>query len=254
MSASMRDGGMGSIMAGGCYDAREPWGWHPSHKTAGSRHPHHDDQGRSPIAKNIRVVDDAGKPLESTYPKRALGLVKHGRARFIDDTTIELLRPPATRAEETTMHTETQDLTTTATAPFGGNHEHERRETAPVREVTSSDILSRIDMLIGETRYLRESVEALAQIPSGGTGDPHSPGDIGAQAKARAIASVVEQREQTNQKLIALLDRMYGDLSPAPVGKKPMRAPEETKLIERLIDQSPEMSEDILRAFLDKLA
>ena len=211
-------------------------------------------RGRTPIAKNIRVVDDAGKPLESTYPKRALGLVKHGRARFIDDTTIELLRPPATRAEETTMHTETQDLTTTATEPVGTSRQPQRPEFAPAPEVTPGEILSRIDMLIGETRYLREGIEALAQIASGGTGDPHSPGDIGAQAKARAIASVVEQREQTNQKLIALLDRMYGDLSPATVTKKAARAPEETKLIERLIDQAPEMSEDVLRTFLDKLA
>lgn len=213
-----------------------------------------DTEGRTPITKNIRVVDGAGNPLESTYPKRALGLVKHGRARFVDEQTIQLTRPPATRAEETTMHTETQDLTTTATEPFGGNHEPRQPEPSPARELTPGDILSRIDMLIGETRYLRESVEALAQIASGGAGDPHSPGDIGAQAKARAIASIVEQREQTNQKLVALLDRMYGDLLPATVATKPARAPEETKLIERLIDQSSEMSEDTLRAFLDKLA
>lgn len=208
-------------------------------------------QGRTPITKNIRVVDDAGNLLQSTYPKRALGLVKHGRARFIDNKTIELMRPPEAQAEETTMHTQAQDHTMSATAPFGGNSE--RPQAASSRELIASDILQRIDMLIGETAYLRESVDALGRIESAGAGDPHSPGDIGTQAKAMAIASVVEQRELTNQKLIALLDRMYADLSPATVERRPSRSPEEMKLIERLIDQSPEMSEDTLNAFLDKL-
>jgi hypothetical protein len=211
-----------------------------------------DTQGRTPIAKNVRVVDAAGNLLQSTYPKRALGLVKHGRARFIDDHTIELMRPPEAQAEETTMHTQAQDHTMSATAPFGGNSE--RPQASSSRELIANDILQRIDMLIGETAYLRESVDALARIEGGGAGDPHSPGDIGAQAKAMAIASVVEHREQTNQKMIALLDRMYADLSPATAEKRSSRSPEETKLIDRLIDQSPEMSDDTLNAFLEKLA
>lgn len=211
-----------------------------------------DTQGRTPITKNIRVVDAAGNLLQSTYPKRALGLVKHGRARFIDDHAIELMRPPEAQAEETTMHTQAQDHTMTATQPFGGSSDASRVQ-APSRALTANDLLQRIDMLITETAYLRESVEALASIESAGVGEAGSEGDIGTQAKAMAIASVVEQREQTNQKVIALLDRMYADMSPAAVERRPSRPPEEMKLIERLIDQSPDMSEDTLNAFLDKL-
>lgn len=210
------------------------------------------NQGRTPITKNIRVVDAAGTHLQSTYPKRALGLVKHGRARFIDDETIELLRPPDPQGKETTMHTQAQDHTMTATAPFGGSRDASRVQ-APARDLTANDLLQRIDMLITETAYLRESVEALASIESAGVGEAGSPGDIGAQAKARAIASVVEQREQTNQKMIELLARMYDDLSPTVITKKASRSPEEMKLIERLIDQSSEMSEDTLRIFLERL-
>ena len=210
-----------------------------------------DDQGRTPIAKNIRVVDAAGTHLQSTYPKRAQGLVKHGRARFIDDQTIELLRPPGPEAEETIMHTETQDHTT-ATAPFGAGSDASRVQ-APSRDLTANDLLQRIDMLITETAYLRESVEALASIESAGVGEAGSEGDIGTQAKARAIASVVEQRERTNQKMIELLARMYDDLSPTMIKKKQSRSPEEMKLIERLIDQSSEMSEETLAIFLERL-
>ena len=45
----------------------------------------------TPIEKNIIVVDEQGKTYEATYPKRAKGLVKNGRARFIDENKICLL-------------------------------------------------------------------------------------------------------------------------------------------------------------------
>jgi hypothetical protein len=222
-------------------------------KRSVSPHRRQYSQGRTPITKNIRVVDGTGNLLQPTYPKRALGLVKHGRARFIDEHTIELTRPPEPQGEERTMQTHSQDHNTTTTAPFGGNSEPPGSQRQSSRDLTANDILLRIDLLIEETAYLRESVDALGKIESGGSGDSYSPGDIGTQAKAMAIASVIEQREQTNRKMIVLLDRMYDDLSPTTVTKKPPRSPEETKLIERLIDQSPEMSDDTLRAFLESL-
>lgn len=151
------------------------------------------------------------------------------------------------------MHTQSQDQTTTLTAPLGGTSTPPASQAATARELTASDILQRIDMLIGETTYLREGVAALARIESAGVGEAGSPGDIGTQAKAKAIAAVIEQRELTNQKMIALLERMYDDLSPATRSKRGSRAPDETKLIERLIDQAGEMSEDTLRVFLETL-
>ena len=41
------------------------------------------NKGEIPIEKNISVVDEQGNEYEATYPKRAKGLVKSGRARFI---------------------------------------------------------------------------------------------------------------------------------------------------------------------------
>jgi hypothetical protein len=151
------------------------------------------------------------------------------------------------------MQTQPQDHDATATTPFGGHSEPSRPQPPVSREMTASDILQRIDLLIGDTAYLRESVNALEKIESGGAGDAYSPGDIGTQAKAMAIASVIEQREQTNREMIALLNRMYDDLSPAVTTRKHPRTPDETKLIERLIDQSPEMSDETLRVFLEGL-
>ena len=60
-------------------------------------------RGMTPIKKNIIVVDENGKEYEATYPKRAKGLVKNGRARFIDEHTICLACPPDTELEDKNM-------------------------------------------------------------------------------------------------------------------------------------------------------
>lgn len=42
----------------------------------------------TPMTKNITVVDENGNILESTYPKRAKGLIKKGRAKRVSDDVI----------------------------------------------------------------------------------------------------------------------------------------------------------------------
>lgn len=44
--------------------------------------------------KSVIVIDEQGKIYETTYPKRAKGLVKSGRARFVDENKICLTCPP----------------------------------------------------------------------------------------------------------------------------------------------------------------
>ena len=48
------------------------------------------------MQKNVTVLDSEGKAIGATYPKRAMGLVKKGRARYADgdDSVIILVRPP----------------------------------------------------------------------------------------------------------------------------------------------------------------
>jgi hypothetical protein len=40
------------------------------------------------MVENVIVVDEQGNEYRATYPKRAKGLVKNGRARFIDENKI----------------------------------------------------------------------------------------------------------------------------------------------------------------------
>ena len=60
-------------------------------------------KGVTPIEKNIIVVDEQGNEYEATYPKRAKGLVKNGRARFVDENKICLACPPDKILEEQKM-------------------------------------------------------------------------------------------------------------------------------------------------------
>ena len=56
-----------------------------------------------PIEKNIIVVDDKGNEYEATYPKWAKGLVKNGRAHYIEENKICLLHPPDLKSEDNNM-------------------------------------------------------------------------------------------------------------------------------------------------------
>ncbi len=60
-------------------------------------------KGATPIEKNVIVVDEQGNVYEATYPKRAKGLVKNGRARFVDENTICLACPPNENLEDEKM-------------------------------------------------------------------------------------------------------------------------------------------------------
>ena len=44
--------------------------------------------------KTVIVIDEQGNKLESTYPKRAKGLIKTGRAQYVDENTICLVNLP----------------------------------------------------------------------------------------------------------------------------------------------------------------
>ena len=56
-----------------------------------------------PIEKNIIVVDEKGNEYKATYPKRAKVLVKNGRAHYIEENKICLLRPPNMKSEDNDM-------------------------------------------------------------------------------------------------------------------------------------------------------
>ena len=118
------------------------------------------------------VVDEQGNEYEATYPKRAKGLVKKGRARFVEENKME------------------------------NNN-----------KMTVKEIFYAIGELIEESEHIELALNQLQGVHSEG------PEDIGAQAKAQAIASIVEWRETTIQKAMSLYEKMYTDLQNADADK-----------------------------------
>lgn len=149
-------------------------------------------RGATPITKNIRVVDEQGQHYESTYPKRAKGLIKQGRARFISEDTICLADLPNHQLEADQMTEQAINPDVEYSIPY---------------------ILQQIAMIQADTAYLLEAVSKLADMSDGDSGETYSPGNIQGKAKAEALGNIVSSRESTNQQLLHIYERMYEDLS-----------------------------------------
>ncbi len=144
-------------------------------------------KGATPIEKNVIVVDEQGNEYEATYPKRAKGLVKNGRARFVGENKICLACPPEHFWEENKMEE---------------------------NKLTAREIFEVIDALTKESGHMENALKQLETVRSEGIGD------IGAQARAQAIAKAVECRETTIQKVLSMYMKMYDDLQQDSVAKK----------------------------------
>lgn len=144
-------------------------------------------------------MDEKGNVYEATYPKRAKGLVKNGRARFIDENTICLACPPSEIVSEDKIMTN-QEINTNIL-------ENAANEVSSRYNLDYA--LRSIEKIRDDTAYLKDTIEALKAMEKSG-----GPGDVAGEAKGRALQKVVESRETTNQALIKFYEKMYDDLKP----------------------------------------
>ena len=167
------------------------------------------------ITKNITVTDDTGRVLAPTYPKRAKGLVKHGRARYIGENSICLACPPDVILESEDMKMSNlpdkkQAIETTA-AP-------ETTVTGTAGPpITARDILDRIDKIIADNGHVREALETIRTMEVN-EGMNNVDGD---KARGEAVAAAVTGREETNKQTLRLLEKMYDDMMGKPSEQLP---------------------------------
>ena len=135
------------------------------------------------MEKNIIVVDEQGNQYEATYPKRAKGLVKNGRARFVDDHTICLACPPDVDLEDKIM--------------------------SDNKEISIAYLLEQIEKIAAQTDYLNVAIEKLSKLDYSAP-ECGSPPD----ERAKALGDIVRCRETTNQQLIAFYQKLYEDIKP----------------------------------------
>ena len=199
------------------------------------------------MPKNIAVVDENGNEYEATYPKRARGLVKKGRARFIDESTICLACPPDNISEDSIMTEEKNTYKDANTEDIGVSENTNiidentgaydltesaepeiKTETAETVEenITVREILKRIDDISTDGAFLTSAISELANVKISGVGD------IGAQEKARAFGEMVKAREETNRRLIDFYEKIYQDVKP-----KTKKSDNDNKLLWKLLTE-----------------
>ncbi len=162
-------------------------------------------KGMTPIEKNVIVVDEQGNTYEATYPKRAKGLVKNGRARFVDETTICLACPPNEKTEDNIMSENKKQQEVI-------NNQPERPAPKEESKDTLAYCLEQIEKILDSQKdgFYTEAMTQLKELTSTG------PGDIAGAEKAKAIGAAIKCRETTNQQLLSFYQSMVDDLKPKP--------------------------------------
>ena len=177
-------------------------------------------KGATPIIKNIIVVDEQGKNYGATYPKRAKGLVKNGRARFVDENTICLACPPDINLEENKMTTNIENTV----------------NTTPV--LTAKEIFDQIVVLqnmLPSLSHLTSAVEAIynGEDESINTDDEDNRNDDTSVFKTKSVTCLVEAfstREETYRKILGMYEEMYDDLT-SGISENPVVHQQTQKLI-----------------------
>ena len=184
-----------------------------------------------PIEKNIIVVDEQGNYYEATYPKRAKGLVKNGRARFIDENTICLACPPYDMEDNN----------------MSNNIENAAIETKPTEKLTMDYVLEQIGKIATETEYLHRAISELGSITSEG------PGDMAPAVKSQAIGEIVTTREHTNRCLLSLYEKMYDDLKPKEEKTKDKAIDMVSNIVRELSFDDAKEGAEIISDILDSI-
>lgn len=146
-------------------------------------------KGETPMTKNILVVDEHGRKYGTTYPKRAKGLVKQGRARFLAPDMLCLMHclacPPEQNLEDNTMSEQTMENNVVENSKYSMEY-----------------CLEQIERIGRQTEYLNQTIAELRQLNS----------DSSCAQKAMALSDIVKCRETTNQQMLRFYEKMYDDL------------------------------------------
>ncbi len=158
-------------------------------------------KGMIPIEKNIIVVDENGTVYESTWLKRANGLVKKGRARWLDEQTICLACPPENE-EDIIMENNKQTENVTERI---AETESIKQSGGITDGLTIKDLLDRMDAVRKEMLVMNDLLGTMEKIA-----DQAGMGDAGGHI-AEAASQAFVARETTCQQQLRFLEKIYSD-------------------------------------------
>ena len=186
------------------------------------------NRGRHPLEKNgnreteasapqktVQVTDEAGNRYEATYPRRAKGLVKHGRARFTDESQTEIILtcPPNQNLilEDQTMTEQNTHIQTTENETMVATESIVPEKNVP--QLTAKEIFDQIVTL--QRQMLESSYNALYRLTDatyGICGDGCFESDEAKGEAIESVASAFRMREDTYQQMLNVYQQMYNDL------------------------------------------
>ena len=169
-------------------------------------------EGKTPMEKNVTVVDEQGHVYGATYPKRAKGLVKNGRARFVDENTICLACPPNQILEDTEM---SENINITKNT----------NENAVLTEKEIFDQIVLLQKQLTEQSYtsLYRLGEALSNARGEGEDVPLS------DEQVSNVCAVFAQREETLNQMLRMYQQMYDNLQQERLKSTPLSEDEKRK-------------------------
>ena len=140
-------------------------------------------RGMKKKKKNIIVVDEAGNLLGRTWPRRAEGLIKKGRARRLDPATICLACPPENTEDPPMENDFLQDPEVRAAS------------------LTPEALLRRMDDVRAQMQSLSDAIRTVDALPE----------DNEAGERAQAIGRMFCEREITCRQQLSFLERIYAE-------------------------------------------
>ena len=147
------------------------------------------------MEKNVTVVDEQGHVYGATYPKRAKGLVKNGRARFVGENKICLASPPDIILEENDM-----SVNINKTQVFN-----------QIVELQKS--LDSIESILFKIQCVTDS-QSYVETEDGNPLTLDYLPDV-ALEKIKALREIVSEREKTINKMLDFYLKLYQDIESA---------------------------------------
>ena len=118
------------------------------------------------------------------------------------------------------------------------------------QKLTINYVLEQIEKIQNQTDQIGMALAALGNmVPKTNSTTP----DVAGAEQAEAIAEVVESREATNQKLIALYEKMYDDLKPKEESAKSKALEIISKIVTEVGFYETEQGAEVLSNMLDTI-
>lgn len=148
------------------------------------------------MTKNVSVIDETGKIIGTTYPKRARGLVNSGRARYVscDSKDTICLTCPPDKLEDNTMTDKSLENATTNTLVEAETPVNAVQNAyAPSAEYA----LRMLEAITLDTEAIKQAAAKVSDVTDNG------------------VAHIIDAREVTNRELIKFYTQMYNEYKPS---------------------------------------